>query len=52
LFTYYISLDFSELKELLRDESPVEAYVEWLEAIYKTQVLRVSTQLIKVYVRG
>lgn len=31
---------FSELRELLRAESPVEAYIEWLENIFKTQVLR------------
>ena len=38
----FISLDLTELKELLRDESPVEKYVEWLENIFKAQVLRVS----------
>ena len=42
-FTYRLSrTDLSQLKELLREGSPVEQYIEWLEEIFKAQVLRVS----------
>lgn len=37
-------LDLSQLKQLLRDESaPVEIYVKWLENIFTTQVLQVTS---------
>ena len=41
-------LDLRELRELLRCRAAVEQYVDWLEGIFKTQVIKVILMCFRI----